>query len=644
MNISARRLKKISKPSSLPTAASCLAHFNLCCKLFGIIPLFTNLERKTARRPLYLFLNYLGLAASMTAYVAILRMSFRETIVQVINSSLMILIMEIVYRQYSIVGLVAVGQLLYESVGKITTILDAVDRELAQAGNTGTLVAFDRFVHRMIAFGFLAPFLLLALGAVFLNSHVDVKPEQFLVIATNLYVQCSYAFMLLHPIVTVLAVSLRFRRVDETLSSTGSGQNRFIWVQFFACLLVCGILMVWNYDYRYWNKWNSPVAIKSGIVMQTVYFCQPTMAIVAGFLLKSKTQRMLLKLHHFDAQFQSLTKQAINYRRQQSWIAIGLFGLIVISMCFMLSYNAFVNVYHNMVLPLKCLALYPPVSDVKHLRQVGLQLLNLAVIVASIVLNGYLLVSFSLESEVIKLCTGSILLQRMLDVYCVFRYVMISVVPIFAWYNLARTQRLLTTLEDVSRQILDLGCQRTFGIAESSAFIRSAQLMSLVLPGFCYGTFHVYMEARGFVVYIQVMFRAVKNLYFCTYTQLWLQPTLFLLLIRARYLALGRAMSFRPMEIYLKFTGLIPLFWRDNLTPTQRVLNWILFGLNLVACEVVTFFMLDQLPSDANFVRQSLLRKLISYCFAVVVTVAGFALADRTRKIFDMLHEVDREL
>lgn len=197
-----------------------------------------------------------------------------------------------------------------------------------------------------------------------------------------------------------------------------------------------------------------------------------------------------------------------------------------------------------MVLPLKCLALYPPVSDVKHFRQAGLQLLNLVVIVASIVLNGYLLVSFSLESEVIKLCTGSILLQRMLDVYCVFRYVMISVVPIFAWYNLARTQRLLAMLDDVSRQILDLGCQRAFGITESSAFIRSAQLMSLVLPGFCYGTFHVYMEARGFVVYIQVMFRAVKNLYFCTYTQLWLQPTLFLLLIRARYVALGRAMRY----------------------------------------------------------------------------------------------------
>ncbi|KAL9697483.1 hypothetical protein quinque_000924 [Culex quinquefasciatus] len=431
-----------------------------------------------------------------------------------------------------------------------------------------------------------------------------------------------------------------------------------------------------------------------------------------------------------------------------------------------------------MVLPLKCLALYPPVSDVKHLRQVGLQLLNLAVIVASIVLNGYLLVSFSLESEVIKLCTGSILLQRMLDVYCVFRYVMISVVPIFAWYNLARTQRLLTTLEDVSREILDLGCQRAFGIAESSAFIRSAQLMSLVLPGFCYGTFHVYMEARGLVVYVQVMFRAVKNLYFCTYTQLWLQPTLFLLLIRARYVALGRAMSvirkvtnycyaivvttvdfavanrmrkifdmihrvdcelrrvgrcfvnhqrhrtqivlfiscygacccfvsliyfymlpkplavvlctmryeiglvamcnqiciiiwlgwtrfrklndvlsigsfsmastiydsFRPMGIYLKFTGLVPLFWMSNLTTTQRVLNWISFGLNLVACVFVTFFMLDQLPSDANFVRNSLIRKVISYGFAIAVIVVGFTLADHTRRIFDMLHEVDCEV
>lgn len=102
--------------------------------------------------------------------------------------------------------------------------------------------------------------------------------------------------------------------------------------------------------------------------------------------------------------------------------------------------------------------------------------------------------------------------------------------------------------------------------------------------------------------------------------------------------------SFRPMEIYLKFTGLVPLFWRSNLTTTQRVLNWISFGLNLVACVFVTFFMLDQLPSDANFVRNSLIRKVISYCFAIAVIVVGFTLADHTRRIFDMLHEVDCEV
>lgn len=42
-------------------------------------------------------------------------------------------------------------------------------------------------------------------------------------------------------------------------------------------------------------------------------------------------------------QYQNLTKQAFNYRKQQSGIAIGFYGHIVISMCFMLSYNAFVN-------------------------------------------------------------------------------------------------------------------------------------------------------------------------------------------------------------------------------------------------------------------------------------------------------------
>lgn len=112
----------------------------------------------------------------------------------------------------------------------------------------------------------------------------------FFPVATNLY----DAFLPLRLLLVPLGVQPYSLQVSST-----PRQNR---VQLCACLLVCGILMAWNYDYRYWNKWNSPVVIMCGIVMQTVSFCEPTLAIVAGFLLKSKTQRLLLKLHHFDVQ------------------------------------------------------------------------------------------------------------------------------------------------------------------------------------------------------------------------------------------------------------------------------------------------------------------------------------------------------
>lgn len=129
------------------------------------------------------------------------------------------------------------------------------------------------------------------------NRAIDASPNSskmvLIPVASDLYDAILPLRLLLVP--------LGLQPYSLQISST-TRQKKFILVQLCACLLVCGTLMAWNYDYRYWNKWNSTVAIKSGIVMQTVNFCEPTMAIVAGFLLRSKTQRLLLKLHHFDVQ------------------------------------------------------------------------------------------------------------------------------------------------------------------------------------------------------------------------------------------------------------------------------------------------------------------------------------------------------
>ncbi|KAL1394876.1 hypothetical protein pipiens_011638 [Culex pipiens pipiens] len=103
--------------------------------------------------------------------------------------------------------------------------------------------------------------------------------------------------------------------------------------------------------------------------------------------------------------------------------------------------------------------------------------------------------------------------------------------------------------------------------------------------------------------------------------------------------------SFRPMELYLKVTGLLPVFWRDSLTITQRIVNGIVLGLNLAFCVAVFIFLSEKTTyNELNFVQRSQFRKVLNYCFPTVVTVAGFVVADHIRKILCLLHEIDCEL
>lgn len=103
--------------------------------------------------------------------------------------------------------------------------------------------------------------------------------------------------------------------------------------------------------------------------------------------------------------------------------------------------------------------------------------------------------------------------------------------------------------------------------------------------------------------------------------------------------------SFRPMEIYLKVAGLLPVFWRDNLTIFQRFVNGIVLGLNLAYCVAVFIFLSQKTTyNELNFVQRSQFRKVLNYCFPTVVTVAGFVVADRIRMVLCLLHEVDCEV
>ncbi|KAL1375324.1 hypothetical protein pipiens_017558 [Culex pipiens pipiens] len=88
--------------------------------------------------------------------------------------------------------------------------------------------------------------------------------------------------------------------------------------------------------------------------------------------------------------------------------------------------------------------------------------------------------------------------------------------------------------------------------------------------------------------------------------------------------------SFRPMELYLKFTGLLPLFWRSNTTFVQQ--------------PFPTAMPKKVSNNDPNFFRRGLIRKALNYCIPIVITIAGFCVASRFRKIFSLLHQVDYEV
>lgn len=75
-----------------------------------------------------------------------------------------------------------------------------------------------------------------------------------------------------------------------------------LWIHFLFSLVSWIILVVCNYDSRYWNKLRSTIAIKSSNLMQGICLCEPVLAIVVGFLTSAKLPHLFNLLYHFDDQ------------------------------------------------------------------------------------------------------------------------------------------------------------------------------------------------------------------------------------------------------------------------------------------------------------------------------------------------------
>lgn len=197
--------------------------------------------------------------------------------------------------------------------------------------------------------------------------------------------------------------------------------------------------------------------------------------------------------------------------------------------------------YHQITFVLKCFGLYPLVMDPEKRRHPWYQLLNFLAILTAVFIYGYILFNFSLESEIIRIYTGSSIIQRMLDIFHISQYVEAVVVPVFAFLTLDKTHRMLRQLEEANEMLLDFGgkgMQST--LAGTGRIVRIMQLVALVIPLSGAVVFSVIWEVFRSKSPVGFVLKAIKLMCLYTYAQLLMQPTLLMMMIRVRFAALNR--------------------------------------------------------------------------------------------------------
>ncbi|KXJ80404.1 hypothetical protein RP20_CCG025229 [Aedes albopictus] len=203
-------------------------------------------------------------------------------------------------------------------------------------------------------------------------------------------------------------------------------------------------------------------------------------------------------------------------------------------------FSAF-SFYSRISFFLKCLGLYPVVTDPTRCHRVRFQLVNIGLIVLSMTFYGFLLLQFSLDAEIMQQSTDSVIIQRMLDIFHVLRYVMAIVVPVVTFLLLGEVNKMLELLDKCSSEIVLIMGRKSynFGIAGSPKCLGALQVASIFIPFSIAAVVNIIKQLRERIFQLAVCYRLTRLLYFCSYVQLWLQPTLLVLLIQTRFAAIG---------------------------------------------------------------------------------------------------------
>ncbi|XP_055633980.1 gustatory receptor for sugar taste 43a-like [Toxorhynchites rutilus septentrionalis] len=256
------------------------------------------------------------------------------------------------------------------------------------------------------------------------------------------------------------------------------------------------------------------------------------------------------------------------------------------------------DAFHQITFVLKVLGLHPVVTSTKKRHRLLYKTINGTVLLLSTMVYGYMLLHYALLSEIIKLNTGSVIIQRMLDIFHVLRYIMAVAVPVFALLNMDKRQRMLQRIDETSGPIAELGSG--FQAIQCFKCVRCIQWTSLLTPFTCVIAVFALIEWKTLGIHVGIFPRITMAVYFVTYVQLWLQPTVLLLLLRRSFMTLGRV-----MRMYFPTTPTAGGFLTANVET-------------VVCSEKEQLAVLKQIKILHDKLNDVV--ELVNYCFSVQIT------------------------
>lgn len=107
--------------------------------------------------------------------------------------------------------------------------------------------------------------------------------------------------------------------------------------------------------------------------------------------------------------------------------------------------------------------------------------------------------------------------------------------------------------------------------------------------------------------------------------------------------------SIRPLELLLKFLGMLPLFWSDDPTRKsqllKKLLNYLYLVLNYTLAIAIANFYNESFDADATdwtaLLQNNAITQTVVVAFPVVSITFGYMMANHYRNIFRDVQTID---